>query len=511
MSQRLSQRASQRLSQRSWTRGPVCGVDNCRSTLYTSNAGLQVCQYGHVVEGRIEIDDDQEENFVATRRLGIQIADGAFGSSAVVGSQVLTEAEEKKQRLYGLLARSLYLEAVQVLLQHQIDYMTEYLFPKTQGLKMQLIPVVKLFWLKVLSYHPDKKATILALDIIAIVYLAMVKLNSYPVYVSDVIAGVVSNKIPFMHSLHLIPSKMLEKLPVGLHLHLEPSALPTRDRLYQCIYRNGEKITAVLAAPTTEGSFDVSVSYYYPLVFRLLAEELMLPNAPEVFTLFHVLAETFEMGQLKLQFLRKVLSSFPEVQVATLLMFTVKMAFTQHTLMSSLRAVNIQAWFDTLQKRDGDADLSILMKPNAVRTRELVSLSDAKIQKYCDWIYQNFIPKKYQKIDGEEPAADEISTMEKRLFKIFDITDEGETTPLENASVTYNYVKAIALEPMRVVKSADVSRLESVLFDLLSNKLGLARESLVVAYNRLGTEVEKRLASKSDSTTTTVIPALDSP
>lgn len=504
MSQRLSQRPSQRLSQRAWTRGPVCGVDNCRSTLYTSNAGLQVCQYGHVVEGRIEIDDDQEENFVPTRRLGIQIAEGAFGDTAVVGSLVLADHEEKNSRLYGLLARSLYLEAVQVLLQRQIDYMTDCLVPELQGLKQQLIVVVKLFWLKVLSYpeNGEKKPSILALDVVSIIYLAMLKLNKYPVYIYDILAGLACNKIPYLYSLHLVPGEMLKKLPVGLHLLLEPTALPTRDRLYQCIYRNGEKITAVAGAPTVPRGFEVSVSYYYPLVFRLLADEFMLPNAPETFALFHVLAETFEMGRLYLRFLPKTLATFPEVQVATLLMYTIKTAFTQHTLVSSLRAVNIQAWFETLQKRDDDGDLSVLKKPRSVRSRELVNLSDAKIQKYCDWIYENFIPKKYQQIDGEQPAADEISTMEKRLFKIFDITDEGDTTPLEHASLTYDYVKAVAMEPTQSIKPADVARLEAVLFDILSDKLGLSRESLVACYNKLGTEVEKRISSKSSSTAT---------
>ena len=126
-----------------WIRGPICGVDNCRSRLYRSTDGMKICQYGHVMEGNVEINDDQDENFVSTRRLNLQLDNGGFS----IALQNIATRQETSKKVYGTNGKMLYWRCLQVLLKKQVDIF-QTLFPYDAG---ELVLVVRLYWLKYMT------------------------------------------------------------------------------------------------------------------------------------------------------------------------------------------------------------------------------------------------------------------------------------------------------------------------------------------------------------------------
>lgn len=74
-------------------RGPVCGTDNCPSRLWRIIDGRRTCRYGHVMDGDIEFNNDEDDvggnamagvasSGVVTRRLNLTTnAVGGFQAS----------------------------------------------------------------------------------------------------------------------------------------------------------------------------------------------------------------------------------------------------------------------------------------------------------------------------------------------------------------------------------------------------------------------------------------------
>lgn len=64
-----------------YIRGPVCGVDNCPSRLWRVINGRRTCQYGHVMEGDVEFnDDDDNVNVMSTMTRRMNLTTNAVGS-----------------------------------------------------------------------------------------------------------------------------------------------------------------------------------------------------------------------------------------------------------------------------------------------------------------------------------------------------------------------------------------------------------------------------------------------
>ncbi|ANB11153.1 Rrn7p [Sugiyamaella lignohabitans] len=111
-----------------WVRGPVCGVDNCRSRLWRSVDGRKVCQYGHVKEG-IEVGDD-DDDFLAFGRV-----------ISRPSSRRNSSAQEKEHALIGAAAQALYFQCLQVVLRQQVKWLIE-----EKGVPSELEGVVRSLW-----------------------------------------------------------------------------------------------------------------------------------------------------------------------------------------------------------------------------------------------------------------------------------------------------------------------------------------------------------------------------
>lgn len=370
-----------------WIRGPRCGIDNCNSRLYRHTDGLTICQYGHVMEGNLETNFEDDENFVPTRRLNLQVRDGAF----TVLHRQDRDKQDKSKKIYGEDARVLYLRCLQILLRNQLKSCSNLFFYERDELEV----VAKLYWLKRLNeYEEDKSNMPNALDTVSISYLAMVTLKKGPVYTSDIIRALRFNDIPFSRCLNLIPKSFLEQLPSFYFKSLEPYQLPLQGELYQRILLN-HRITC----DTTIG---LNLSYFHPWTLQMLAKELLLPNTPEIFFIFLNLA-----SQLGLNYeisWKNNVKIFPDIFISALHIMSIKIYFIYFNNLDHKR------WLDILNRRDLNTQFSFADKE--IDFKDLLDWSDAKTERYCQWVYNNLIPK-----------DDDLSMMQKRLFKIFDSED----------------------------------------------------------------------------------------
>ena len=112
------------MSQQPWFRGPVCGTDNCRSRLFRSQDGLTICQFGHVLEGAVEINDEPDVGgMVQTRRINTVAVDERGLMSSVARST--SQAAKTQERLSGDDALTMYHKCLQLLLKHELNRFIE--------------------------------------------------------------------------------------------------------------------------------------------------------------------------------------------------------------------------------------------------------------------------------------------------------------------------------------------------------------------------------------------------
>lgn len=499
------------MSQRSWVRGPICGVDNCRSRLYRSSDGMKICQYGHVMDGNIEINDDQDENFVSTKRLNIQVTGvgGDFGSSSVVGSQSTSIKTDNK--LYGKEGRTLYYKCLQILLKKQTNSIIDTMLDP--GIKNEFEFVIKAYWIKLLTYQMDIQSTIeentnrnlkqarnrlpMALDIISIIYLAAVKLRYHPIYTSDIIAKIKSNQIPYAKCLHLIPKKLLDKLQSFYFQLLQPYKLPVSNEFYESI----QTVGAIVCENSIDHYLEIPLNYYYPFIFRILSGTLILPNALDVFIIFNTLFEKLS-PKLAILFpskeskLTPKLTSFPDLKLVSLIILTVKLNFIY-----DISPVGFSSWLENLCKYELNNEHSF----QTTRIIDLTIWSDSKIDKYCQWIYDNLVPK-LTKLDSieENPSTEELSAMDKRLFQIFDYSDlqdipktvkKRKLDPKQHLEPSNISIKDSIVNMgegrFHKFKLKDVEKIEEKLFGMFSEILGVKTALLVDCYNLIELEVKK--------------------
>lgn len=449
-----------------------------------------MCQYGHVMEGNIETNDESEDNFTVTRRLNIQISE----SGKVIGlqSQQLSALQLKGKRVYGQSARTIYLHCLQILLKKQIKIFVNNLMPDNPILEQKLLDLCKLYWLRHLQIESDDGKIPINIDLVCLIYLAMIKLNDFPVYTPEILEFLKHNKIPYTKCIHLIPKKLLDKLPAGYFHCLEPSRLPSNEELYDRILINFQKVSH------NEIS-SISINFYYPFIFTVLTDVLLIPNAPDMFLMINELFQHLKITHLyinndtKISLLKRLVD-FPEIRIVSIIMFCIKLYFIFD--LTSVPKISYSRWLSALEKYEMKTEIPFLRLDSAT---ELIHASDSKVNQYCQWLYDNLIPKKNKSIDTnvssdmERSDLDEdhgeLSVMEKRLFQIFSIdsfTDSGSSPESEDASSGsqfLDYMTKIAASShkkpaMRHLRLSDILYIETELFERFSNYLNVSTNVL---------------------------------
>ena len=124
------------------TKGPVCGVENCRSRRYEEGEdGYLYCQNGHQQAGLVRGEDD--DDYVSAAR--------------TVTRKKKTADEDYKttNKIYrGPQAFGLYLKSLQLILRHQIWFLT-----RDRGLPAELETIIYNLWALRIAQLEDKIAS----------------------------------------------------------------------------------------------------------------------------------------------------------------------------------------------------------------------------------------------------------------------------------------------------------------------------------------------------------------
>lgn len=442
---------------------------------------MQICQYGHVVEGHIEINDDQDENPVTTRRLRIPRQ-----NESQLGRE---RGDGASDRAYGANARLVYLKCLQALLHFQARGFAGMFKCDEQEFK----PALKVYWLRLLqAYYSNNDETKTgripgALDTVSIIYLSLIHRGKYPVYVSDVLQGIKHGTIPFLKCIHLIPKKYREILPSYYIKSLEPFKLPLCGEMYESILTNAKHIG-------TECHLDViNLGFYYPLVFKTLSRHLLLPNASSVSFICFCLLDML-CPQLSLTHRTKT-STFPELKIVSFIIMAVKASFLQSATFSLENYLNIL----TIYELDSEFPLA----GSSSDQSDLLDWSVAKTDNYCQWVYENLVP---------ERKDEELTAMERRLRQIFSLDETFMGTSLRPSprgsrnsdkcpsSNIGKYIGAIA-SASRIdandTKAQAFNALDAKLILYLSIHFGVSKKLLQKNYNDLEKTIKKILPSSS--------------
>lgn len=227
-----------------YIRGPICGIFNCPSRLWRIIDGRRTCQYGHVMEGDVEFnndDDDAANAGVITRRLNLTTnATGSFQSSFNLSQSQNLENSQRTKKVYGYEAHVLFLKAFQHILKKQsVVLIGEFGFPD------EFESVVKIIWTLLLKSLNEEETNeeremeasvrghfkLNILSAIGILYMASIHIG-LPVYTSDFLRWLSSAKLPFFKANDCLPKSWREKLPnyyLGL---LEGVKVPRNGQLF---------------------------------------------------------------------------------------------------------------------------------------------------------------------------------------------------------------------------------------------------------------------------------------
>lgn len=462
-----------------WIRGRICGVDNCRLRRYLHSDGQTICQYGHVVEGEFEFNNEEDGEVANTRRITVL---GVNDQGSFRRSQRRTTNDDDALRNQGLLhgqeAFELYMRCLQILLQRQIDNFVELFL--LQEVKQEFTAAVKRNWITLVQfsyrfYHyrnsGNQKAllalvrgctnraakSVEAFDIVTLMYLTCLEIECGPVYLIDIVAALDTYQIPFINVLDLgfVPASLYKRLPMGLRRFLQPLQLPKRESLVHNCRLLGGRIWS--------GDLKVSEQYYYPFAFRTV---INLGLDPRVFDLYVVVSRALSRFHEVLYCKTHTGMApwrlyFPELRVA-LLITCLGMFFIESN------SFNLNAW-----KRAFSSTLALPLSQEDYE--DVLNWDTAKTEAYCNWITSTLIEPKLL-------ADNKTTTMTKRLFRIFDPTFSQRT-------IVHNPT------PQAAQRVKDKSEIKELLVKRLAQQLLFGEELVARVVNITSVEVLKYVRS----------------
>lgn len=284
-----------------YSTGPVCGVDNCPTNLWRRVNGRNVCQFGHVNEYDVELNDD--DNYVEGAPVR-KVHKIAGVTSNTINSEKLRAFLEDRPTRSSLPAsqrRPLREKAIQIVMAKQCKFAIKR-FNITGTNKDTFLKIVKSFWV-----HELLQADIMLNSITLKVYLALLK-TGIPVYLCDFISMLEENEFPFVRTDLFLPKEIASLVQSKGKLNAD---------LIQYL-SNGLKWKDTSQKFLTDRNLSLN---YYPLLIRLVLH-LRLPL--EVVILTHKLIQS---QNLKLKYYTREYNH-PELVLCAFIIGMGKLYFT---------------------------------------------------------------------------------------------------------------------------------------------------------------------------------------
>ncbi|CAK9440321.1 uncharacterized protein LODBEIA_P44210 [Lodderomyces beijingensis] len=509
------------MARQQWTRGPVCGVDNCRSRLYRNHDGLTVCQFGHVLEGAVEFNDDQDQAMVTTRRLkGVSVDErGKLASQSASQRDFSRTSNRKRERLSGAEAQPILFRCLQILLKEELRAMIK-LFFHDEATHQDLTLLVQTNWCKLVTklYRPENgengetwetgeqaeqteqeeedesdddelevsgrprrmgpvysQVGADILDLVLIIYVSNLQLQAAPLYLSDILQCIKRDRIPYFKTYHFFAQEDLDQLHTPYYARLQGFGIPPPIQVYKRLNRLNPVIL--------DSKLCIPVSFYFPFIFKVLSHVLHLDNAPTAFMLIEQslvsMGKTSFEIQKRVLTIRKVVDAFPEVYVSVVIIFILKLNFqfgNQKFFTENL--ANAAEDYD--DDRDGDAHRD---------DAGVIDMSADQTSRYCDWVYNHLVPQKY----NEVAQSQEMAMVSKRLFQIFNVKglvrvendEEGEEEDEDEDESS----DELSRRPLTEIR--DAAEIDAMLFRKLSNTVNLSLEELRSVYRMVTKRITK--------------------
>lgn len=401
------------MSQITWIRGPVCGIDNCRSRLYRQSEGRKFCQFGHVMENGVEIGADDGEEFVQTRRLNIRLTETAFGSQAAE-RDVTVKQEKGAGRLYGKQLRLFHYKAMQTVLKTVTPMVVLELYGSSAELEnytVSLLSAVRLLWVRFAKVYMRQRMVTL-LDVYALIYLGIRLLNELPVFIDEYLAMLSENRVPALNASKLLPKSYRTRMPTANFDQFNLSSIPYGGSFYRLLHELSSSLGLAHVRATP-------VDYFCPFAYKVFAD-LQVPQAGRLVCLFYELSLAVTKGYFLLG-THQTGWQMPELQAVALIHYVLVLY-----LSGSPTIPDPAVW------PLAHAPLPFFRnKSHKMSTGQIAELTSEQVAKYCDWVYDNVLDDTFKNTEAEE-----LDTMTRKLFRIFEHERSGPLAATEQPEIS---------------------------------------------------------------------------
>lgn len=441
-----------------YIRGPVCGVSNCPSRLWRIIDGRRTCQYGHVMEGDVEFNNEEDEvnAGVVTRRLNLTTsATGNFQSSLSGSQSQNLQRPAGGKKIYGSEANILFLKAFQLILKQQSSWLI-----REMNFPTEFDQIVKLIWMQYLKWINEEEVRqepsesnssdeeessaynsrmalgrfqLNMLSAVTIMYMAAVHLG-LPAYTSDFVKWIASARFPYYKAIRKLPETWREKLPSS-HLRLLEGEKPP----------NNGQIQAKICQTCFRTKF-LKVFNGKVICEGLVLKLTMLAVLPPEFYFFTVgLITNLDIKSyynlIEYPFLKfRKYNLWPELRTIGFFLLA-----TRWLLMSDKETYPLQ-WIQSLSRRphgtdtSRDATIDELLTGISSKREDgnVFEWSKGETSQYLKWIEDSFLS-----IQPDDPKMKIDHRIAKRkLLKIFPIDSDTTTSVTINADQS-NFVEQL--------------------------------------------------------------------
>ncbi|EDO16351.1 hypothetical protein Kpol_1059p42 [Vanderwaltozyma polyspora DSM 70294] len=468
-------------------RGPICGTDNCPSRLWRIIDGRRTCQYGHVMEGDVEYNDDDDVGGGAiTRRLNLTTnATGNFQSSFNASQMMASQKIEKDKKIYGYEANLLFLKAFQYILRRQCKWLIQ-----EKGFPEYFKKVVKIIWVKYVLYisendegndhtfsdderdkvnryrYSKKSRKPLGLHMtstLAILYIATVHCG-LPIFMCDYLNWICSSNLPYFKSSMLLPKVWREKLPnyyIGI---FDGGSPPSDGKVYQKVAN---------LCNTIKFSAHFNSKFMYPQLLLKLVIENSLP--PEFYLItVQLIGEIDSMEYMVLtEDNSKEYKKFHQsAEIRTISYFLLTLRWI---LFANLGEKCSIEWINGYLKKieafeksavTNERNISNIMRDD--KNRDVFNWDSKDSIHYLDWVEKKFLPTQSYPVDDDPSLGIDLRIARRQLYKLLPLNIEGT---LSDREITIPYTEELQQKYIQVRNNIEAS-----LTDDLIKENGNSRE-----------------------------------
>lgn len=466
------------MSSRTWIRGPVCGVDNCPSRLWRNLNGQRICQYGHINETYVEIND--EDGMLPDG------GDGTTGKSNGITRRLTNVAGLSQQRnlldkkifdkhendrvFFGRDLKRIMIRCNQFLLKYYSEFIIDKFFDIDDSLKQRFISEVKKNWCYYLKNKLDSKLDnyekfINIEEILVLVYYSLVrcKLN-LNFYFIDFINLILVNKIR-SNKIHLVlPKQLLKKLPIFIiSKKFDNSKLICLNffkvfkQVSTILQKHESNDNAVNEHSNLSETFELN---YVPFIVKIVLK-LRLPieiiNLTNNLILYLKSEEEISSFDI-FQNIEYDNYEFPELTVFKLILINIKLYFKNNPkIYLNWIVVNSKYNKDlNFLKNYNDLNLVKNLILKGFTFDKLTTMDSELIKYYLNFFKTNLIKDyNFETAMLSDKLKEDVKVSMKRLFGIFDIEnnkddDQNESvdksTEKENMERGIEYYKSILID-----------------------------------------------------------------